>query len=63
MFRMLNKEDLLEWQIWWYGKRLNEATTTEAKRFLRAELHRLKTKKTKLYGKKLFETKANSRYD
>lgn len=44
MFILPTQQHFRDWQIWWYGKRLNEATTTEAKRFLRAELHRLKTK-------------------
>lgn len=45
MFIMPNTTDFRDWQIWWYGKRLKEATTTEAKRFLRAELFRLKQTK------------------
>jgi len=42
---MLSKKELLEWQIWFYEKRLSEEIRPEGKRFLKTQLFNLKNKR------------------
>jgi len=42
MFLLPTPSDFREWQIWYYQKRLTEATDKKAKRFLNYNLQNLK---------------------
>jgi len=43
MFLLPTQTDFLEWQIYWYNKRLTEATDQKAKQFLSNNLKNLTT--------------------
>jgi len=43
MFLLPTKTDFLEWQIYWYKKRLTEATDQKAISFLKNNLKKLTT--------------------